>query len=56
MLKRKNQLIRNIPCIRFNSEYFKCNRCGYAEPRLVRGNVSHTPCPECGYSPLYRVK
>lgn len=54
-MKKKSQKVI-IPSIKFNSEYFKCPKCGYAEPRLVKGDVSTSPCPECGHSPLYRVK
>jgi len=35
--------------------YFKCPECGYAERRLVRGNISYSPCPKCGHTPLIRV-
>lgn len=30
-------------------DYFKCEDCGYAEPRLLPSHitVSDTPCPEC---------
>jgi len=34
----------------------KCPNCGYAEARLVKGDVATSPCPKCGHSPLYRVK
>lgn len=40
----------------FASEYFECPSCGYKEPRLVKGDISTTPCPNCGNTPLYRVK
>lgn len=58
----KNKEMRNklrgkeIPTVKFNSEYFKCSKCGYAEARLILGDVSYTPCPKCGNSPMYRVK
>lgn len=45
-----------IEKLTFNSEYFKCPNCDYAEPRLVKGDVSTTPCPKCGHTPLYRVR
>lgn len=47
---------KEIPTLKFNSEYFKCPKCGYAEPRLILGDVSHTPCPECGNKTMIRVK
>ena len=53
-MKEKKEVI--IPTLKFNSEYFKCPKCGYAEARLILGDVSTTPCPECGHSPMYRVK
>ena len=54
MKKKSKQFI--IPTLKFNSEYFKCPRCGYAEPRKILGDVSNTPCPECGHPQMYRVK
>ena len=38
------------------SPYFKCPKCGYAEARLVKGDIAYSPCPNCGNSPMYRVK
>lgn len=48
-----------IPTLRFNSDYFKCPRCGwqYPGPMLVNGDVAaNTPCQSCGHSYLVRVK
>jgi len=45
-----------FPAIMHKSPYFKCPNCGYAEARLVKGDVATSPCPKCGHSPLYRVK
>lgn len=53
-LKEKKEF--KVPTIEFNSDYFKCEKCGYAEMRKVLGDVSYSPCPECGHSPMYRVK
>lgn len=53
--KRESNTIR-IPTVTFNSDYFKCPKCGYAELRKVLGDTSYTPCPSCGHSPMYRVK
>ena len=40
----------------FNSDVFKCPKCGYEEYRRVLGDVSTTPCTNCGHTPMYRVK
>ncbi|MBD5479737.1 MAG: hypothetical protein HDR14_10695 [Lachnospiraceae bacterium] len=45
-----------IPTLKFNSDWFECRKCGYKEMRLVLGDISSSPCPECGNSPMYRVK
>lgn len=54
MNNKKLKIMKKIPNLKFNSEYFKCPRCEYAEARLVKGDVSHTPCPQCGYPTMYR--
>lgn len=45
-----------IPTLKFNSDWFECPKCGYKEMRKVLGDIAYAPCPECGHSPLYRVK
>jgi len=56
-MKKEKQFPR-IPTLKFNSDYFKCPRCGWTTPgpRLVKGDIAHTPCEECGHSYLVRVK
>jgi len=44
-----------IPTLKFFSEYFQCPRCQYTEARRVLGDVSHSPCPNCGNPTMYRV-
>lgn len=51
--KRKNTF---IPTLKFNSDWFECRKCGYKEMRRVLGDISSSPCPICGSSPMYRVK
>lgn len=46
----------NIPTLKFNSDWFECRNCGYKERRKILGDISSEPCPECGKSPMYRVK
>jgi len=47
-----------IPTLKFNSDYFKCPKCGWTTsgPRLVSGDIAHTPCESCGHSYLMRIK
>ena len=45
---------RIIP-IMMKSEYFECRKCGYSEPRLVKGDIAYSPCPNCGNTPMYRM-
>lgn len=48
-----------VPTLKFNSDYFRCPRCGwkYPEPLLVKGDVaSSTRCQNCGNSYLVRIK
>ncbi len=45
-----------ILVIKEKSEYFKCPKCGYSEARLVLGDIATSPCPNCGHTPLYRIK
>lgn len=57
MRNKKQSVI--MPTLKFNSEYFKCPRCGwqYPGPLLVKGDVApNTPCKNCGHSYLVRVK
>ena len=54
VITMKKQILK-IPTLTFNSEFFKCEKCGYAERRLILGDISHTPCPQCGHSPMKRV-
>lgn len=57
MKKESKKLI--IPSLKFNSNYFKCPRCGwqYPGPLLVNGDVAPTTkCQKCGNSYLVRIK
>lgn len=48
-----------IPTLKFNSDYFKCPRCGwrYPDPLLIKGDVApSTKCQNCGHSYLVRIK
>ncbi len=49
----------HVPDLKFNSEYFKCPKCGwqYPGPLLVKGDVAaYTQCQRCGHSYLIRIK
>lgn len=48
MNERSNKSVTKIkiPEGYFNSEWFKCTKCGYEIQMLVLGN--HAKCPECG--------
>ncbi len=37
------------------SPFFVCPKCNYKEARLVKGDISMSPCTNCGYSKMYRV-
>lgn len=50
----RNDLV--IPNLKFNSDLFRCPKCGNEEMRRVLGNVSHSPCSRCGNPTMYRVK
>ena len=52
----KKSIVNVLPKFKVCSDWFKCPNCGYAEMRKILGDVSNTPCPECGHSPMYRVK
>jgi len=56
-MKKKGQAPK-IPTLKFNSDYFKCPRCGWTTPgpRLVKGDIAQTPCEQCGHSYLVRIK
>jgi transcription elongation factor Elf1 len=48
-----------IPTLKFNSNYFKCPRCGwqYPGPLLIKGDIApNTQCQNCGNSYLVRVE
>ncbi len=45
-----------VPNLKFNSDLFRCLKCGNEEMRLVKGDVSHSPCSRCGNPIMYRVK
>lgn len=55
MKKEKSNKI-TVPTLKFCSDWFECRKCGYKEMRKVLGDVAYEPCPECGASPMYRVK
>ena len=44
------KVIYDLPELVLRSDWFKCEKCGYEERRLVPSyiKVSQTPCPECG--------
>ena len=52
-MSAKDALLRRMS---EKSPYFYCPKCNYVEARLVKGDVAMSPCPNCGASPLYRVK
>lgn len=54
-MKKKTTI---IPTLKFNSDYFRCPRCGWetSGPRLVKGDIAQTPCENCGHSYLVRIK
>lgn len=54
MKKMTNKII--VPTLKFCSDWFECRKCGYKERRKILGDVSKESCPECGASPMYRVK
>ncbi len=48
-----------IPTTKFDSDYFRCPKCGwiYPGPLLIKGDiVSSTRCEKCGHVGLVRVK
>ena len=48
-----------IPTLKFNSNYFKCPRCGWQcpGPLLIKGDIApNTQCQNCGNSYLVRVE
>ena len=47
-----------IPTMKFNSEYFKCPRCGWTTPGPLKvlGNIAQCPCENCGHSYLVRIE
>lgn len=54
-MKRIKQI--SIPTLKFNSDYFQCPRCGWKKgPVLVKGDIAHAPCGNCGHSYLVRIK
>lgn len=55
----KQEINIQIPNLKFNSDYFKCPKCGwqYPGPLLVKGDVAPTTrCQNCGHSYLVRIK
>lgn len=52
--EKRNNVV--IPNLKFNSDWFECKKCGYQEMRRVLGDIAYSPCPQCGNSPMYRVK
>lgn len=55
---KSKQKVVYIPNLTFHSDYFKCSRCGWEDPtrRLVKGDIAHVPCQNCGFSYLVRIK
>lgn len=56
-MKRANDF--NLPTLKFNSDFFKCPKCGwkYPGPLLIKGDVApNTKCGNCGHSYLVRIK
>ena len=60
MLKIKKQARKQVvPTLQFNSEYFKCPKCGwtYPGPLKINGDIAPTTkCQQCGHSYLVRIK
>ena len=58
MKKQFQKSVKEIPNLTFNSNYFKCPKCGWKhpDPLLVKGPTAHcTPCKNCGHSYLVRI-
>ena len=53
-----NKAKYQIPSMKFKSDYFQCPRCHWQAPgpRLVKGDIAQTPCGNCGFSYLVRIK
>lgn len=46
--------VKKICLFERQDDTFICPRCRYTEKRRVLGNVSSSPCPNCGAHPMYR--
>lgn len=55
-MKMKKNRKNSIPTLKFNSDWFECPNCKYQEMRRVLGDISHSPCPECGNPTMRRMK
>lgn len=55
-MKMKKARKNNIPTLKFNSDWFVCPKCGYQEMRRVLGDISYSPCPNCGNTIMIRMK
>lgn len=54
---KKVKKVVQLPTLKFNTEYFKCPKCGWSTPLLVRGDSApNSKCENCGHVGLYRVK
>jgi ribosomal protein L37AE/L43A len=55
-MKKQKRNQKMIPTVMFHSDWFECRKCGNRELRRVQGDISSSPCSECGNSPMYRMK
>lgn len=55
-MKMKKNGKNNIPTFKFNSDCFECPKCGYQEMRRVKGDISYSPCSNCGNPTMIRIK